>query len=158
MKIFVIFIVTFSILFVIYLSILDQDDPFLSFLRYKEYQVEHKKDSYNFELINRGDSTFYYRIDYHTSSIKRTITWFGDTINTIPSHGSGYYQPKNISELFTGYDTSVVKFSDNMIVPLNPGTTNVILKYPTRIDTIKIYVNLIGEQLVVKDETYNNSR
>ena len=139
------------IILFIYIFSLDVNNPFLSSLRFKEYK-EIKNVHYDMEVINSGDTLFFHRLGFSIGTFHRTITWFGDTLVTIPSLRSGQYMPKEINDVFSGYDSTVIKFTKKKIIPIRQGRTQLFINYPEGKDTINVKVKEKENKLIVETE------
>ena len=68
---------------------------------------------------------------------------------TRPHTSNGVNLGGNWKPLFSGYDRSMVSFTDSTIVPLKAGRTPLVVDFRRYSDTIALVIERVGENLVV---------
>ena len=110
----------------------------LPFFRYKnitEYDIER---NFSFTVVKGSDGRFYHKGIYNERKREHLIPWIGDDLNVIVFSDSIInFDPQN---QFSGFDSSIVSFSGDEILPKRPGNTLLVVKWRSLVDTN--YLNL----------------
>ncbi len=115
------------------------DEEFLPFLRYR-----HITDwspivvTYTVEVVHAQDET--YRLIVSTCAAKKRVLhpWLGDSVKVI-KYEDGFRIIEADRDV-SGFDSAIVSFSGNQVIPRKEGTTQAIVKLPNNNEIVQLEV------------------
>ncbi len=142
---------------IVFLSVLliykiSEDGDFLSSLRYKNVTDWNESGTQYYLSISQRDSLYSYSIRFSNFSERWITHWIGDT--TYNSKLScGVLSPEKQKEIdIWGYDSTIILFKKDKILPQSVGLSEVYIKYPNSLDTLFFEVSNNGGTLIVNEK------
>jgi uncharacterized membrane protein len=130
----IIAVLIIAIIFVILYSISDED--FLAFLKYQRVGELKSEQFYRVQILTNSDSAYYFKATSNGHRFRTLKPWFEEEYQQI-SNSDGFV-PFNYTEHVIYYDSTKIRFSQDQIILISPGTTKIITKVSTQIDTFNL--------------------
>jgi hypothetical protein len=111
------------------------------FFRYKSIAEYPIMQTIGFTIEKGSDGKFYHKGIYSERKRRRLVPWFGKEMNIIVSSDSIInFDSQN---QFSGFDTSIVSFSGEEILPKCNGNTRLLVQGRSQVDTFYLTLKQI---------------
>jgi hypothetical protein len=125
----------------ILVAYLASSEHFLPMLRYRTiFRWLPRSAEYTPLLARNKDSTYWICVGASGKDERILVPWFGDTIRGFRSWDG--WTNENKTEYIGTSDSAVVKIRDGRLIPMGPGTAEIVLRFPAEQDTATLGVKL----------------
>jgi hypothetical protein len=111
------------------------------FFRYKSISEYPIMQTIGFTIEKGSDGKFYHKGIYSERKRRQLVPWFGKEMNIIMSSDS--IINFDSQSQFSGFDTSIVSFSGEEILPKCSGNTKLLVQWRFQVDTFYLSMKKI---------------
>lgn len=114
---------------------IDKSLPIFRYRSISEYEI---MQSIGLTVLKGSDGKFYHKGIYSKRKRQQLVPWFGKEINLV--NFSDSIISFNPQQQFTEFDTSIVFFSGEEVIPKCVGNTRILINWKSQIDTFYLTV------------------